>query len=288
MSTESRPAAIATTPRSALPPTADLAARVSRSPLLVALDIDGTLAPIAPTPEAAAIPETTRRTLQRLARSRDVHLAFVTGRAALDGRRLVDVAESWTVGNRGIELIDPAGGVRVNALAEAFAPTIARAARMLAGPLSGIGGVFVEDKAWTLSVHVRLAARADVPYVEQTLTDVARQLELRVIQGKEIFELRPPVAINKGTALLELAAALGVSDHHGALGGSLFYAGDDRTDEDAFRALRARQWNAVTVHVGDGSTHGVLTEAEFTLPDPPALRDLLDWMLSIREDAPAA
>jgi trehalose 6-phosphate phosphatase len=256
---------------------------MSRSPLLVALDIDGTLAPIAPTPEAAAIPEATRRTLQRLARSRNVHLAFVTGRAALDGRRLVDVADSWTIGNHGIELIDPAGAVRVNAVAEAFAPTIARAARMLGGPLGGMGGVFIEDKAWTLSVHVRLAARADVPRVEQTLTDIARQLELRVIQGKEIFELRPPVAINKGTALLELAAALGVSDHRSALGGSLLYAGDDRTDEDAFRALRALQWNAVTVHVGEGSTHGVVTEAEFVLADPPALRDLLDWLVTVRE-----
>jgi len=288
VSTDSQPAAVVGQPRNALPPTADLAARVLQSPLLVALDIDGTLAPIAPTPQAAAIPETTRRTLQRLARSRDVHLAFVTGRAALDGRRLVAVADSWTVGNHGIELIDPAGEVRVNALAEAFAPTIAHAARMLAGPLGGIGGVFVEDKAWTLSVHVRLAARADVPRVEQTLTDVARQLELRVIQGKEIFELRPPVAINKGTALLELAAALGVSDHRGALGGSLLYAGDDRTDEDAFRALRARQWNAVTVHVGDGSTHGVLTEAEFVLADPPALRELLEWLVSVRAIASQA
>lgn len=288
MSTDSQPAPVAARPRSALPPTADLAARVSQSPLLVALDIDGTLAPIAPTPAAAAIPETTRRTLQRLARSRDVHLALVTGRAALDGRRLVDVADSWTIGNHGIELIDPAGAVRVHALAEAFAPTIASAARMLTGPLGDIAGVFVEDKAWTLSVHVRLAARADVPRVEQTLTDVARQLELRVIQGKEIFELRPPVAINKGTALLELAAALGVSDHRGALGGSLLYAGDDRTDEDAFRALRARQWNAVTVHVGDGSAHGVLTEAEFLLADPPGLRDLLDWLVSVRERASRA
>jgi len=288
VSTDSQPAAVVGQPRNALPPTADLAARVLQSPLLVALDIDGTLAPIAPTPQAAAIPETTRRTLQRLARSRDVHLAFVTGRAALDGRRLVAVADSWTVGNHGIELIDPAGEVRVNAMAEAFAPAIAHAARLLTGPLGGIGGVFVEDKAWTLSVHVRLAARADVPRVEQTLTDVARQLELRVIQGKEIFELRPPVAINKGTALLELAAALGVSDHRGALGGSLLYAGDDRTDEDAFRALRARQWNAVTVHVGDGSTHGVLTEAEFLLADPPALRELLEWLVSVRAVASQA
>ena len=54
-------------------------------------------------------------------------------------------------------------------------------------------------------------------------------------------------------------------------------------DEDAFRALRTRQWNAVTVHVGEGTTHGVPTEAEFVLPDPLALRELLDWLLTIWE-----
>jgi len=278
---------LAPAPLSALPPSEDLAARASRSPLLVALDIDGTLAPIAPTPAAASIPDETRRTLERLARAHDVHLAFVTGRAARDGRRLVDVPHSWTIGNHGIEMIDPTDALRVSALAEAFQPIVARAARLLAEPLDGMAGVFIEDKTWTLSVHVRLAARSDVPKVERALNDVARQLELRIIQGKEIFELRPPLAINKGTALIELATALGVSDHRGELGGSLLYAGDDRTDEDAFREIRARRWSAITVHVGEGIAVGAVhTDAEYVLPDPPALRELLDWLVSTRERPP--
>jgi trehalose 6-phosphate phosphatase len=284
--TQPRTSLAQTAPRNALPANEDLEGRASRSPLLVALDIDGTLAPIAPTPSAAAIPAETRRTLERLARAHDVHLAFVTGRAARDGQRLVDVPDSWTIGNHGIELIDPTNALRVNSLAEAFAPTLARAARLLAEPLAGITGVFIENKTWTLSVHVRLAARSDVPTVEQALTAVARQLELRIIHGKEIFELRPPLPINKGTALIELAEALGVSNNRGMLGGSLLYAGDDRTDEDAFRAIRARQWSAITVHVGEGiSPGGVQTEAEFVLPDPPALRELLNWLVTIRERA---
>ena len=284
MSSESTASVTQTAPRSALPPSDDLAARSARSPLLVALDIDGTLAPIAPTPAAAAVPQETRRTLERLARAHDVHLALVTGRAARDGRRLVDVPHSWTIGNHGIEMIDPTDALRVNATAEAYAPTLALAARLLAEPLDGIAGVFIENKTWTLSVHYRLAARSDVPSVEKALTDVARQLELRIIQGKEIFELRPPLAINKGTALIELAQALGVSDHRGILGGSLLYAGDDRTDEDAFRAIRARQWSAITVHVGEGTeSSGIRTDAEFVLPDPAALHVLLEWLASIRE-----
>ena len=274
-------------PRSALPPTDDLAARASRSPFLVALDIDGTVAPIAPTPAAASIPDATRRTLERLARAHDVHLAFVTGRAARDGKRVVDVPHSWMIGNHGVEIIDPGNALRVNALAEAFGPTIARAARLLDEPLDGIEGVFIEDKTWTVSIHYRLAARSDIPRVEKALTEVARELELRIIRGKEIFELRPPIELHKGTALIELAEALGVSDRGGTLAGSLLYAGDDRTDEDAFRAIRSRRWSAITVHVGAGAgADGLHTDAEFIVPDPSAFHELLEWLLSIRERVP--
>jgi len=287
VSTDSTTSLAYIVPRSALPPTDDLAMRASRSPLLAALDIDGTLAPIAPTPAAAAIPDATRRTLERLARAHDVHLAFVTGRAARDGRRLVDVPHSWTIGNHGIEMIDPTNALRVNAVAEAFGPTLASAARLLGEPLDRVAGVFIENKTWTLSVHYRLAARSDVPLVEKALTDVAKQLGLRIINGKEIFELRPPLEINKGTALIELAEALGVNDNRGTLGGSLLYAGDDQTDEDAFRAIRARQWSAITVHVGEGTSQStVRTDAEFAVPDPPALGELLEWLASMREQMP--
>ena len=84
-----------------------IAERLSHSPLLIALDIDGTIAPIAPTPAQAAVPPRTRETLERLTRLPNVHVAFVTGRAAADGRQLVAVADSWTIGNHGIETVDP-------------------------------------------------------------------------------------------------------------------------------------------------------------------------------------
>ena len=89
--------------------------------------------------------------------------------------------------------------------------------------------------------------------------------------------------INKGTALLELAEALGVSDHRGTLGGSLLYAGDDRDGRRCVsRASARRQWSAITVHVGEGSSQsGTRTDAEFAAPDPPALSDLLEWFVSI-------
>ena len=263
-----------------MPPSSELAARLSSSPLLLALDIDGTLAPIAPTPAEARLPDETRRTLEGFASLDEILLAFVTGRAAADGRRLAAVANSWTIGNHGIELIDPAGALRVNPSAEAFGPAIAEAARQLAKPLAEFPGVFIENKTWTLSVHVRLAASDVVPRVEREVTAVAHELGLRVLHGKKIFELRPPVVINKGTALVDFARMLDLPRQ-----ASILCAGDDRTDEDAFRALRSLFPNAVTVHVGTADHRSEFTtEAEFVVPDPPAFQELLAWLLAMRLD----
>jgi trehalose-phosphatase len=269
-------------PRPALPPSAEIADRLSKSPLLVALDIDGTLAPIAPTPESAIVPPETRSALEQLVSLPNVHLAFVTGRAARDGRRLVNVGHSWTIGNHGFELIDPGGGLTVDETAESFGPAMARAVGMLREPLSRYDGVRIEDKTWTVSIHFRLAQPVDVPEVEEAVRRTARQLSLRVLEGKMIFELRPPVDIHKGTALIALATSLDVV-RHGQLMGAILFIGDDRTDEDAFRALPAPPANVVTVHVGGARLpDGTRTGAAFLLDDPSAVHRFLEWLVGIR------
>jgi trehalose-phosphatase len=266
------------TPLPALPPSGALARRLAASPLLVALDIDGTLAPIASTPAGAAVPEATLETLHRLTRRPGVEVALVTGRSAPDGRRMVELPGSWVIGNHGMEWLEPNGMMRVNEAARITAPRIAEAASLLEARLRNISGAFVEDKRWTLSVHFRLAAPAERPAIERALEDVARRLDLRVTHGKQVYELRPQVDITKGTALLELAETIGIRDRAGAL----FYAGDDRTDEDAFRAVRGLTACGVTVHVGGDTLAGVETSAEFTLPDPAGLRELLEWLVAQR------
>lgn len=272
----------ASTPVPAVPPSEELGRRLKRSPLLAALDIDGTLAPIASTPQGAAVPEETMRTLRGLTNLPDVWVALVTGRSAADGRRMVELPAAWIIGNHGMEWIEPNGALQVNEAARATAPRIAQAATMLHGRLHDIRGTIIEDKRWTLSVHFRLAAPTDRPIIEQALEDVARRLELRVTHGKQVYELRPQLDITKGTALLELARKLGVHDGRGAL----FYAGDDRTDEDAFRALRDLGVGAVTVHVGGDASAGVETAAEFMVPDPAGLRELLEWLVVERGGHP--
>jgi trehalose 6-phosphate phosphatase len=243
------------------------------------LDIDGTLAPLRPRPEEALIPEETRQAVVALAEAPGVHVALVTGRAAADGRRLAGIEGVWVIGNHGIETISPAGEAVVDASAAPYRDAIAAAVAELALQAGSIPGVRVEDKVWTLSVHFRLADPAVEPRLRRTMDDVAHKHGLRLIRGKKIFELRPPIHVHKGTAVVELGRSLAGPN----LAASLFYAGDDRTDEDAFRALRSTAPHAVTVRVG-GSTDDqtAATAAEFTIPDEEALRALLEWLVTLR------
>lgn len=262
----------------ALPFAASLASRLRGRPLVLLLDIDGTLAPIAPRPEYAIVPGATQHLLADLAALPDVHVVVVTGRAAADGRRLVCVDSAWVVGNHGIEIARPNEDADPNADVARFAPAIAEASRRATEIASAPDhqGVIVEDKRWTMSVHYRLAHPRIVPALTAQLTSIATELGLKVTHGKEVLELRPPVSIDKGTAALHLADLLGAM-HAGA---SLFAAGDDRTDEDMFRELRAHQPTAVTVHVGAARD----TVAEFSVPDTDAMRELLGAILELRRD----
>jgi trehalose-phosphatase len=268
--------------RPALPMTPELAARLGGRPLMLLLDIDGTLSPIAPRPDVAVVPPATQRVLRELARQEDLYVAVISGRSVQDARRLVGVPELWTVGNHGFEVAPPNAPPSVRDDVLAFADRV-RAAGVRAIALGEtVPGVVVEDKRWTLSVHYRLADPAAIPALADRVHEIAREFGLVVTHGKKIFELRPPIRIDKGSAALALAGELGALREDA----SLLAAGDDRTDEDMFSALRARMPRCVTIRVGDDAD-AQDTAAEFRVPDPAAMRELLELLGARGANAPA-
>jgi trehalose-phosphatase len=259
----------------ALPFTAELARRLSGEPLVLLLDIDGTLAPIAPRPEMAVVPLETRRVLATLARLRGVRIGVISGRAASDAARLVGVDGAWVIGNHGFEVLRPGANPAPRPDAIQFADAVAQAAERLEKIAARYPGAVVENKKWTLSVHYRLVDRREAVELIGIAEGVAAESGLRAIRGKEVIELRPPLPIDKGTAALALARQFGALDPNA----SLLCAGDDVTDEDAFSALRAVRSDYVTVCVHNDAHGPSNTAAEFTVPDTEALRDLLTAML---------
>jgi trehalose-phosphatase len=254
--------------------------RLDGSPLAIVLDIDGTLAPIAPTPDAAIVPPETRDAVSRLAGIRGVHVALVSGRTVADALRMVPGDAAWIVGNHGLELRPPGGEVSAVQEAHIHEDAIARASRALAPMVGATPGALLDDKRWTLCVHYRQVEAARVPALIEHTRAVARELGLRVTQGKKIIELRPPIDFDKGTAAVAFARHVGALEERG----SILVVGDDLTDEDAFRALRAHSARAVAVRIrGSPTEHTAETAAEFELATTDELRATLDWLADRRD-----
>src|SRR3989442_11341841 len=99
--------------------------------------------------------------------------------------------------------------------------------------------------------------------------------------GKEVTELRPPIPVNKGTAAVDWAGSVRALGR----GATAIYIGDDRTDEDAFQALRAAAPDgAVTIRVADPES-AESTFADFALTAPDQVREFLEALLAMRRPA---
>ena len=253
-----------------------LAQRLAGTPALVLLDVDGTLAPLAPRPEDARVPAATLTTVAALVAAPATHVALVSGRAAQDALHMVPVPGVWAVGNHGFETVAPDGAVTVDPGVEAWLGPLQEAATALTAVAAQVPGARLEDKRLTLSFHYRLAAPEAEPALREACWSEASRRGLVFMEGKKIFELRPPVRVDKGTASVALAGHLGAL----APAASLFFAGDDVTDEDASRELRLANRQAVTVRVGPPPEAG--TTAEFVAPTLERVRELLTWLVEVR------
>jgi trehalose-phosphatase len=200
--------------------------------LVVLLDYDGTLSPIAPRPKDAVLPAATRSTLQALAARWPT--AIISGRSLDDVRERVALEQLFYAGNHGLEIEGPEGSGIHRSLAEDFVSDVAETAAELQNALAKIDGSLVEDKRYSISVHYRLVATEQIAAVEAAVDQaIVRHPRLKKRLGKKVFELRPGLPWDKGKAVIWLMETIAED------GTSMLpiYVGDDVTDEDAFRAL---------------------------------------------------
>ncbi len=195
-------------------------ARLAARRLLVALDLDGTLAPITADRHAARPRPATLRLLREVAARYPT--VVLTGRARADAAaRLPGVPLRELVGNHGAE----GGGRGAGPEARRWRAQARRWARALEAAARDLPGVEIEDKGVAVTVHVRGAA--DPAAARRRLAEVARGLPgARLLGGKMVVTALPAGAPHKGHALAAAAARLGAE--------AVLFAGDDDTDEEAF------------------------------------------------------
>ena len=252
---------------------APLRERPERAAVLT--DVDGTIAPIVPDPAAAEVPQKTRELLRRLA-ERYALVGCLSGRRAEDARRIVGLDELAYSGNHGFELLLP-GDTEVRPDPsldghEADAPRFVAAVDQ--GELER-AGIRIEDKGAIVALHWRGAPNEGA--AESLAHEIASDAEWRGLvphRGRKVLEIRPNVPVNKGIAVAALIPARPVE--------AALYGGDDRTDVDAFLALRTLERDgklsatACVAVASDESPREVSREADLTVEGPDGFVRMLE------------
>ncbi|MGJ3239187.1 MAG: trehalose-phosphatase [Anaerolineae bacterium] len=236
-------------------------------------DMDGTISPIVPVPADAQPTDRNRDLLDRL-HQRLALVAVVSGRAVDDVRQRVNLPQLTYAGNHGLERWQD-NQVVLAPQAKPYRPNLERARDRI--NVIKPDGMWVEDKRATLSVHYRDTANPAKTVTEYTphLEQIAQENDLRLFQGRMIFELRPPLDVDKGTIFKQLIDEYQLD--------SALYIGDDTTDADALRMAQTLRQNgtcyALAVGVQSDETPDVVTASSDVLVDGVSgVESFLSWL----------
>jgi trehalose 6-phosphate synthase/phosphatase len=230
---------------------------------LVFLDYDGTLVTFAARPEQAAPDEELKRLLRSLSRQANSHVVVISGRTRktledwlgeLDIGLIVEHGAWIKERGRAWILLEPAQDAWKKEVKEVLIQYVDRTP-----------GASLEEKDYSLALHYRKVDAEIAPLrmreVKEDLLTIASELNLEVLEGDKVLEVRNP-GINKGRAALRLLS--------GKDWDFILAVGDDRTDEDLFYVLPD---SAYSIKVGVGPTR-----ARYNLDNVAAVRSLLQRM----------
>ncbi|MBM7844459.1 trehalose-phosphatase [Herpetosiphon giganteus] len=240
-------------------------------------DIDGTISRIAPTPDGATVDPLCRAALSQLSEHLPL-VAAVSGRAARDVQRMLQLPAMRYIGNHGLEVWGQDGGVLVPA-AQPFSAAV-REFVVAMERYELPEGVVLESKGITATLHYRLATdqAAAEAWLRKVLGELASAHNLIITEGLMIFEVRPPVSWHKGSAVGWL-----IDDQK--LDAAIFF-GDDLTDVDGFRAIaaaRKRGCQAVAIGVINPESHPSVAEtADICIDGVGSTAEVLQWILEQR------
>lgn len=236
---------------------------VASDRLLVALDFDGTLAPLEDEPMDARMLPAARTAVEALVEAPATLVALVSGRSLSDLRIIAehdDDSPLLLAGSHGAEFWLPGEGAVTHDEDPADAALRDELRAHAEQATADLGGVWIEPKRFGFGVHTRRSTAPDAAEANRLVDELvaAEAPNWRRRTGHNIVEYAFRHE-GKDSAIAELRERTDAS--------AVIFAGDDVTDEDALRSLGAGD---LGVHVGRRPTAATLTVA-----DIPAMADLL-------------
>jgi trehalose 6-phosphate phosphatase len=246
---------------------------LSHRPLAVLSDIDGTLAPIVPDPADARVSEHARAALRALI-ERGVRIGLITGRDLETAQRMTGLPDAWYAANHGLTLSIGGAEETPEAVRE-YIPLARDVKRETAGLEAA--GVTVEDKGPVVAFHYRRAPSpaAAAAAILKAIAASPAAARFTVHEGRMVIEVRPPLDLDKGTALDELVRRMGAA--------AVICLGDDATDVDMFHRVRALREagtpGAVIAVESTEASADVLANADYYVSGVEGVESLLEDVL---------
>ncbi len=231
---------------------------------LYAFDFDGTLSKIVQVPSQATILKKTNELLKQL--SEMVPVAIISGRSIEDLKCRLKFKPPYLIGNHGLEGLDE------NRFSLNEASKRCKSWNSKLSDVQFISGVQIEDKTYSLAIHFR-HCRKKKEAKAQILSAIADlSPSPRVIFGKSVINILPPMAPHKGIAVLELMLKVGAKN--------AFYIGDDDTDEDVFGLPNSQ---IMSVRVGEKKT----SQARYFIERQSQINELLRLLIKFHSQKSA-
>ncbi|MCK9572034.1 MAG: trehalose-phosphatase [Candidatus Omnitrophica bacterium] len=250
--------------------------KIANKYIFLFFDYDGTLTPIAKTPQQAVISEKVRELLKKLSRKPNLALAIISGRQLKDIKNIVGLKDIIYAGNHGLEIEGPKIKFE-SQVSPGLKSVIRNIYENMVSGFSRIKGVLIEDKGLAVSVHYRLMDAKDMReflsiFSEATKPFVAGK-KIKINEGKMVYEIKPMVAWDKSKTVLWLLARQQFLVEEDKI--LPFYFGDDLADEDVFSALKDK---GLTIFVGQPR----VSKALYYVKNPTEVAQFMEQVLELK------
>ncbi|MEW5758687.1 MAG: trehalose-phosphatase [Candidatus Omnitrophota bacterium] len=243
--------------------------------IVLFLDFDGTLTPIADRPDMAKLSLEVKSILHKIVNKPNHKLCIISGRAINDLKEKIGIKDIIYVGNHGLEMEGPKIKFE-SRIAIEIKRVIEDMRDKITDKFSNVRGILIEDKNLSFAVHYRMCDRKDIDYIKSEFDKISHEYllhdKIEVLYGKEVIDIRPKSIWDKGKIVLWLLARFRFIIDDKQI--EPFYIGDDITDEYAFEALKDKEF---TIFVGSPKQ----SSAKYYLRNPAEVIELLRSLIEV-------
>jgi len=247
----------------------------SHEKVLLCMDHDGTIAEVITTLIASRITKSMRNTLHSLSQNTRIHLAIISGRTIDNLREVVNIKSDniFYAGNHGFEI--EGAGINYTFNDKDALEKIRVITEEMDKKFSNVDGLVFEKKIFTTSfIWSAVTPEKQESIRNEILEALQKYKDIRIVEGKKLFNIRPDVNINKGIAI-------NIIGNHFYKNGwrkhiTVIYIGDDNSDEDAFKILEDKDIGIVVNEIPPEDTN-----AGYYLKSVKEVEDFLKWVSEI-------